>query len=150
MLVSNASDTINSDGSGVREHHKVSLTDVFMNIPVIKRRTSESGCWPFETEELVRQLVRGERSLDDPLPQAILLDWIESEDYNKFRNLETGEVIYAQSAKRGNVVYATRKIKKRDAMKNAIEGKIFDYPVKGFRNRRMTRVVRTAWSCSSQ
>jgi hypothetical protein len=104
----------------------------------------------FDTEELIRQLVTGERSLDDPLLQAILLDWIESEDYNKFRNLETGETIYAQSAKRGNVVYATRKTKKRDAMKNVIEGKIFDYPVKGFRNRRMTRVVRTAWSCSSQ
>ena len=56
-------------------------------------------------------------------------------------NLETGETIYAQSAKRGDVVYATRKTKKRDAVKNAIEGKIFDYPVKGFRNRRMTRLL---------
>ncbi|MBE6528240.1 MAG: hypothetical protein E7Z64_03620 [Thermoplasmata archaeon] len=73
--------------------------------------------------------------------QAILLDWIESEDYNKFTNLETGEIIYAQSAKRGNVVYATRKTKKRDALKNALEGKVFDYPVKGFRNRRMTRLL---------
>ena len=79
--------------------------------------------------------------MDDPLLQAILLDWIESEDYNKFLNLETGEFIYAKSAKRGNVVYATRKTKKRDALKNAIEGKVFDYPVKGFRNRRMTRLL---------
>ncbi len=122
-------------------HRKVSLSDVLRNIPVIKRRTQESGCWPFDSDELIRQLVRGERSLDDPLLQAILLDWIESEDYNKFTNLETGEVIYAQSAKRGNVVYATRKTKKRDAMKNALEGKVFDYPVKGFRNRRMTRLL---------
>ena len=80
-------------------------------------------------------------SLDDPLLQAILLDWIESEDYNKFLNLDTGEFIYAKSAKRGNVVYATRKTKKRDALKNAIEGKVFDHPVKGFRNRRMTRLL---------
>ena len=79
--------------------------------------------------------------MDDPLLQAILLDWIESEDYNKFLNLETGEFIYAKSAKRGNVVYVTRKTKKRDALKNAIEGKVFDYPVKGFRNRRMTRLL---------
>ena len=122
-------------------HRKVSLSDVLRNISVIKRRTQESGCWPFDPDELIRQLVRGERSLDDPLLQAILLDWIESEDYNKFTNLETGEVIYAQSAKRGNVVYATRKTKKRDAMKNALEGKVFDYPVKGFRNRRMTRLL---------
>ena len=122
-------------------HRKVSLSDVLRNIPVIKRRTQESGCWPFDPDELIRQLVRGEKSLDDPLLQAILLDWIESEDYNKFTNLESGEVIYAQSAKRGNAVYATRKTKKRDAMKNALEGKIFDYPVKGFRNRRMTRLL---------
>ena len=122
-------------------HRKVSLSDVLRNIPVIKRRTQESGCWPFDPDELIRQLVRGEKSLDDSLLQAILLDWIESEDYNKFTNLESGEVIYAQSAKRGNAVYATRKTKKRDAMKNALEGKIFDYPVKGFRNRRMTRLL---------
>lgn len=141
MTVPIASEIVNSDGSEVRGHRKVSLSGVLMNIPVIKRRTSESGCWPFDTEELIRQLVTGERSLDDPLLQAILLDWIESEDYNKFMNLETGETIYAQSAKRGNVVYATRKTKKRDAVKNAIEGKIFDYPVKGFRNRRMTRLL---------
>jgi len=122
-------------------HRKVSLSDVLRNIPVIKRRTQESGCWPFDPDELIRQLVRGEKSLDDSLLQAILLDWIESEDYNKFTNLETGEIIYAQSAKRGNVVYATRKTKKRDALKNALEGKVFDYPVKGFRNRRMTRLL---------
>jgi hypothetical protein len=120
---------------------KITLSDVLRNIPVIKRRAKESGCWPFDTDEFIIKLLKGEMSLDDPLLQAILLDWIESEDYNKFLNLETGEFIYAKSAKRGNVVYATRKTKKRDALKNAIEGKVFDYPVKGFRNRRMTRLL---------
>ncbi|MBQ7978763.1 MAG: hypothetical protein IJ248_03310 [Candidatus Methanomethylophilaceae archaeon] len=119
----------------------VRLSDILKKLPVIKRRTDESGCWPFVPDELIMQLVRGERSLSDPALQAILLDWIESEDYNKFINLESGEIIFAQSAKRGNVVYATRKTKKRDQMKDAIEGKIFDYPVKGFRNRRMTRLL---------
>lgn len=38
-------------------------------------------------------------------------------------------------------MYATIKNKKRDALKNALEGKIFDYFVKGFRNRRMTRLL---------
>ena len=117
------------------------LRDVIRQIPKIELRTNESGCWPFEDEELIIQLVSGEKSLIDPMLQATFLDWIESADYNKFINLETGDVIYAQSAKRGNVVYATRKTKKRDQMKNALEGKIFDYPVKGFRNRRMTRLL---------
>ncbi len=141
MTVPNPLETAILDDHPIVGSRKVTLSDVLKNIPVIKRRTSESGCWPFDPNELIIQLVRGEKSLDDPLLQAILLDWIESADYNKFTNLETGEIVYAQSAKRGNVVYATRKTKKRDAMKNAIEGKVFDYPVKGFRNRRMTRLL---------
>ena len=104
---------------------KVTLSDVLRNIPAIKRRTKEFGCCPFDTDDLIIKLLKGEMSLDDTLLQAILLDWIESEDYNKFLNLETGEFIYAKSAKRGNVVYATRKTKKRDALKKAIEGKVF-------------------------
>ena len=104
---------------------KVTLSDVLRNIPAIKRRTKGFGCCPFDTDDLIIKLLKGEMSLDDTLLQAILLDWIESEDYNKFLNLETGEFIYAKSAKRGNVVYATRKTKKRDALKKAIEGKVF-------------------------
>ncbi len=119
----------------------VKLSEILKQLPVIELRTDESGCWPFVQDELIAQLVRGERLLSDPELQAILLDWIESVDYNKFINLETGDVIYAQSAKRGNVVYATRKTKKRDALKNALEGKVFDYPVNGFRNRRMTKLL---------
>ncbi|MBE6522690.1 MAG: hypothetical protein E7Z62_06165 [Thermoplasmata archaeon] len=132
------------DPDVVRENTKkngVRLSEVLKQLPAIERRTDESGCWPFVQDELIAQLVRGESSMTDSNLQAILLDWIESEDYNKFVNLESGEIIFAQSAKRGNVVYATRKTKKRDALKNALEGKIFDYPVKGFRNRRMTRLL---------
>jgi len=81
--------------------------------------------------------------MDDPHLQAELLDWIESEDRNKFLNLETGETIYALSAKRGNKVYATRKTKKRDQIKIALDGKEFDVPVDGFRDRRWTRLLLT-------
>ena len=81
--------------------------------------------------------------MDDTHLQAELLDWIESEDRNKFLNLTTGETIYALSAKRGNKVYATRKTKKRDQIKTALDGKEFDIPVDGFRNRRWTRLLLT-------
>lgn len=135
MTVPKPPETITLDDFPTDRSHRVSLSDVLRNLPVIKRRTSESGCWPFDPNELIIQLVRGERSLNDPLLQAILLDWIESEDYNKFANPQTGGIVYAQSAKRGNVVYATRKTKKRDLMKDALEGKVFDHPVGGFRNR---------------
>ena len=111
------------------------------NLETKEHRTNANGEWPFDPLDLIRDLVEGKRSLEDDNLQAILFDWMESSDYNKFINLETGEIIFAQSAKRGNVVYATRKSKKRDALKNAITGKVFDYPVKGFRNRRMTRML---------
>jgi len=117
------------------------LKDVLLNVRKLEFRANASGDWPFDRQELIRDLVRGKRSLSDPTLQAILLDWIESEDYNKFMDLETGEVVYAQSAKRGNKVYATRKTKKRDLIKSALDDRIFDYPVPGFRNRRRTRLL---------
>ena len=120
---------------------QASVSEALRSIPEIKRRTSQSGCWPFKPEELVKQLVNGDMSISDPYLQATLLDWMESEDYNQFVNLDTGDVIYTRSAKRGNLVCATRKTKKRDALKNALEGKVFDEPVKGFRNRRRTRLL---------
>ncbi len=120
---------------------KPTLKDVLLSMRKIELRANANGCWPFDHLKLIGDLVKGKRSLNDPGLQAILLDWIQSEDYNKFLNLETGEIVYAQSAKRGNMVYATRKTKKRDVLKNAIEGKIFDYLVKGFRNRRMTKLL---------
>jgi hypothetical protein len=81
--------------------------------------------------------------MDGTRLQAELLDWIESEDRNKFLNLTTGETIYALSAKRGNKVYATRKIKKRGQIKTALDGKEFEILVDGFRNRRWTRLLLT-------
>lgn len=120
---------------------RVSLSEIIRNAPAIERRAGESGCWPYEPGELITKLVNGEMSISDPRLQAILLDWIESADYNKFLNLESGDVVYAQVAKRGNVVYATRKTKKRDALKTALDGKVFDEPIKGFRNRRRTRLL---------
>ena len=119
------------------------MKEVLLRVRKIERRTGNGGAWAHETNELIRELVNGERSLDDPTLQAELLDWIESEDRNKFLNLETGETIYALSAKRGNKVYATRKTKKRDQIKNALDGKEFDIPVDGFRNRRWTRLLLT-------
>ncbi|MBR6910937.1 MAG: hypothetical protein IKN41_03655 [Candidatus Methanomethylophilaceae archaeon] len=120
---------------------QASVSEALRSIPEIKRRISQSGCWLFKPEELVKQLVNGDMSISDPYLQATLLDWMESEDYNQFVNLDTGDVIYTRSAKRGNLVYAARKTKKRDALKEALKGKVFDAPVKGFRNRRMTRLV---------
>ena len=120
---------------------KSTFRAILRDVKTKEHRTDANGEWPFDPLDLIKDLVEGKRSLEDENLQAILFDWMESSDYNKFINLETGEIIYAQSAKRGNVVYATRKTKKRDAVKNAISGKIFDYPVKGFRNRRMTRML---------
>ncbi len=46
-----------------------------------------------------------------------------------------------QSTKRGNKVNATRKIKKMDQIKTALDGKEFDVPVDGFKNRKWTRLL---------
>lgn len=62
-------------------------------------------------------------------------------DYNHFKNLETGEDVYALQSKRGNVVHAARKSKQRDQICEALDGQEFDYPMKGFKNRRMTRLL---------
>ena len=120
---------------------KVSFKEVLQHIRPIHRRTDQSGCWPFETDDLIRQLLTEQQSLDDPRLQATLLDWIESEDRNKFLNTESGEVIYALSAKRGNKVYATRKTNNKKKIETALDGKEFDVPVDGFRNRRWTRLI---------
>ena len=115
--------------------------DVYRMAKKAKRRTGFGGAWPHEPNGLMIELLSNQRSIDDPELQAQLLDWIESEDRNKFLNTETGEIVYAQSAKRGNKVYATRKTKKRDQIKAALDGKEFDIPVDGFRNRRWTRLL---------
>ena len=119
------------------------LKDVLQRVKKIERRTDSGGAWNHEPNELIKDLVTNQQSMDDTRIQAELLDWIESEDRNKFLNLTTGETIYALLAKRGNKVYATRKTKKRDQIKTALDGKEFDIPVDGFRNRRWTRLLLT-------
>ena len=86
-------------------------------------------------------LCTGTLSLNNRNLQQNLVDWMSSNDYNVFRNLETGEEIYALECKRGNVVSATRKSKQRDQICEALDGQEFDYPTKGFKNRRMTRLL---------
>lgn len=120
---------------------KPRLKDVLKKVRKIERRTGNSGAWPHAPDDLIRELLSKQLSLDDPELQAELLDWIESEDRNKFLNLESGETIYALSAKRGNKVYATRKTKKRDQIETALDGKEFDVPANGFRDRRWTRLL---------
>ena len=78
--------------------------------------------------------------LDDNL-QRIALDWQESEDYNEFINLETGERIHALSSKRGNVPFCAKKSEQRDALSKALEEGKFDWPVPGTRRDRMTRLL---------
>jgi len=90
---------------------------------------------------LIAELIDGETSISDPELQSTLLDWMASIDYNLFRNTETGDDYYAMCCRRGNVVYATRKTNKEKEIRDALEGKEFDFPVTGFRNRRMTRLL---------
>ncbi len=120
-----------------------SILDELLRCAEVRRRTDAGGDWPFEPGDLIRQLLDGELSLYDSHLQALLLDWIEAEDHNVFLNQETGVFTYALSAKRGNKVYATRKSKKRNEIEAALDGKEFDVPVKGFRNRRYTRLLLT-------
>jgi hypothetical protein len=120
---------------------RANFRDVIRSIKLPKRRSESGGFWPYEPNDLIRQLTDGSLSLDNPKIQSELLDWIESADYNKFLNKKTGEKIYALAAKRGNVVYAARKSKKRDEVKNALVGKEFDIPAPGFRDRRLTRIL---------
>ncbi|MBR6214576.1 MAG: hypothetical protein IKQ67_08055 [Candidatus Methanomethylophilaceae archaeon] len=121
---------------------RVSLKAVLEEVHRQEFRSDNNGEWPYGSpNDLMKQLLNKEQSLFDPHLQANFLDWVESEDYNKFVNTQTGEVIYALSAKRGNKVYATRKTKNRDKVKNSLDGKEFDVPVAGSHDRRMTRLL---------
>ena len=122
-------------GSGIR------FLDVYKTIERPELRADGNGCWPFDPEDLMKQLLNGDLDLGSPHLQSLLLDWMESDDYNRFVNNETGQEIFAMAAKRGNVVYAARKSKKRDEIKSVISGRVFDTPVDGFRDRRMTRLL---------
>ncbi len=66
---------------------------------------------------------------------------MESEDYNIFKNLLTGESVHALGSKRGNKVYSTRKTQKKKEILDAMEGKEFDYPVGNKGLYRKTRLL---------
>ena len=110
-------------------------------LPKVKHRTKHAGDWPFNPKGLMVDLVSNNISMKDSKFQATFLDWMETPDYNKFLNKESGEFVYAQVAKRGNVPYVIRKSDKMKSLSDAIEGKIFDHPLPGFRDRRMTRLL---------
>ena len=104
-------------------------------------RSDFSGEWPYEPVQLMRDLVEGRLTLETVELQQIGLDWFESEDYNVFFNRETGETIYTLCSKRGNVVHCARKSAQRKALSDAIESKVFDWPVPGTRGDHMTRLL---------
>jgi len=106
-----------------------------------KYRTDNGGCWPYDPEQLMRDALAGKVKLTDEELQSVFFDWMSSIDYNLFRNTETGDDYYAMCCKRGNVVYATRKTNKEKEIREALEGKEFDYPVEGCGRRRMTRFL---------
>ena len=89
----------------------------------------------------MRDLVDGKITLEDESLQRAGLDWFGSEDYNVYQNKETGELIYALCSKRGNVVHCARKSEQKKALSDAIESKVFDWPVPGTRNDHMTRLL---------
>ena len=72
-------------------------------------RSEFSGKWPYDPEQLMRDLVEGRITLENEPLQKTGLDWFGSEDYNVYQNKETGELIYALCSKRGNVVHCARK-----------------------------------------
>ena len=86
-------------------------------------------------------IVNGNIRMENENLQKEMLLWMDSEDYNVFKNLQTGEEIYALSCKRGNKVYATRKTQQKNEILDALDGKEFDSPMKGFPNRRWTRLL---------
>ena len=89
----------------------------------------------------MRDLVEGRITLENESLQKTGLDWFESEDYNVYQNKETGELIYALCSKRGNVVHCAKKSEQKKALSDAIESKVFDWPVPGTRNDHMTRLL---------
>jgi len=69
------------------------------------------------------------------------MDWLESKDYNHFKNLKDGTDVFSLVCKRGNKVYTTRKSIKMDEMIELLNNGNFDYPIGSSGQYRMTRVV---------
>ena len=100
------------------------LRDILRTVKLPDFREDKGGSWPFEPSELIRDLMDGKQSLDDPKLQSLLLDWIESADYNIFLNKDTEEQVYALAAKRGNIVYPLTFRKRRGTTGNIVGGNI--------------------------
>lgn len=103
-------------------------------------RTDNCGEWPFVPSELMADLVSGEKSLDNEYLQSTMMDWLESKDYNHFKNLN-GTDIFSLVCKRGNIVYATRKSVKMDGMIELLNRGEFDYPIGSSGLYRMSRIL---------
>ena len=58
--------------------------------------------WYPDGNQLMKDLVEGNISLHNPKIQKRLLNWMTDERYNVFRDVETGDEIYALGRKRGN------------------------------------------------
>ena len=82
--------------------------------------------------------------MKDEYLQATTLDWLQSNDYNHFKNQETGVDLYSLVCKRGNKVYATRKSVKMDEMVRLLDENEFDYPIGSSGKYRMTNDLEQA------
>jgi len=89
----------------------------------------------------MQNLVTGKSSMKDEYLQATTLDWLQSNDYNHFKNQETGVDLYSLVCKRGNKVYATRKSVKMDEMIKLLDENEFDYPIGSSGKYRMTKIL---------
>jgi len=116
---------------------------IFIEKPVLdasRFRTENCGEWPFDPYGLMSDLVSGEVCFDDKYLQSTMMDWLQSKDYNLFRNLKDGTEIYSQVCKRGNKVYTTRKSVKMDEMIEHLNEGEFDYPIGSTGLYRMCRI----------
>ncbi|MBQ7701721.1 MAG: hypothetical protein IJT54_04880 [Candidatus Methanomethylophilaceae archaeon] len=97
--------------------------------------------WYSDGNQLMKDLVEGNTSLHNPKIQKRLLNWMTDERYNVFRDVETGDEIYALGRKRGNKAYAAKKTEQKNKLCRALDGKEFDYPIGGRGDVRMTRLL---------
>jgi len=86
-------------------------------------------------------LITGKESLNNELLQGALMDWMQCEEYNHFKNTENGTDVFSLVNKRGNVVYATRKSIKMDKMIDHLNDGEFDFPIGSTGRYRMTRMI---------
>jgi len=89
-------------------------------------KAKKGGEWKHDAD-LIADLISGRRTLDDEEIQKELLDWILTDNCNVFRNKQTGELVYALAAKRGNPLYAAKKGETLNRILAAIANRELDY-----------------------